>query len=147
VRLYQATTIQSVRRDFRLLICDQIPECFQPVFWTYSFLKPYSDGSYSATIHAPLDRFGWTGFLIELSYSTPYEPAGQQWFQISSRVVIVPDIYPFPSWGLNCSGTGASTTADLRTSSAPASACSLFSSSSKRPCLPPLPSHLKEPAL
>jgi PhoPQ-activated pathogenicity-related protein len=97
-KLWQTTTLSSVRRDFRLLICPST-NCFQPVIWTYSTLKANADGSYSASVPAPSS--GWTGFLIELSYQTPYNQ-GSNWFQITSQVVVVPDMYPFPSCGLNC---------------------------------------------
>jgi len=97
-KLWQATTISPTRRDFRFFTCGSIV-CFQPVLWTESNLTPNPDGSYTASVSAP--HAGWTGFLIELSYQTPWNQ-GDNWFQITSQVVIVPDIYPFPSCGQNC---------------------------------------------
>jgi len=98
--LWQSTTISAVRRDFRLLTCGSL-NCFQPQFWLPSTLTPNADGSYSASVSAPVA--GWTGFLIELSYQTEFN-GGDNWFQITSQVVIVPDMYPFPSCGQNCGG-------------------------------------------
>jgi PhoPQ-activated pathogenicity-related protein len=97
-KLWQATTLSSTRRDFRFLTCSDII-CFQPIFWTASTLNPNPDGSYTALVSAPLA--GWTGFLIELSYQTNWNQ-GDNWFQITSQVVIVPDYYPYPSCGQNC---------------------------------------------
>jgi len=97
-KLWQATTLSASRRDFRFFTCGNI-NCFQPVIWFESDLTPNPDGSYTAEVSAPLA--GWTGFLIELSYQSNFNN-GDNWLQITSQVVIVPDIYPFPSCGLNC---------------------------------------------
>jgi len=97
-KLWQATTLSASRRDFRFFTCGSI-NCFQPVIWFESDLTPNADGSYTASVSAPLA--GWTGFLIELSYQTNWNN-GDNWFQITSQVVMVPDIYPFPSCGQNC---------------------------------------------
>jgi PhoPQ-activated pathogenicity-related protein len=101
-KLWQATTISATRRDFRFLTCGSV-NCFQPVFWTDTNLKPNPDGSYTASVSAPLR--GWTGFLIELSYQTNFNQ-GDNWFQITSQVVIVPDVYPFSSCGQTCGRNG-----------------------------------------
>jgi len=96
-KMWKTTTLSKTRRDFRLFVCGS-PTCFQPVIWIYETLQPNSDGSYSVSVSAPSS--GWTGFLIELSFQTPYDP--DQWFQITSQVVIVPDIYPYPPCGQQC---------------------------------------------
>jgi len=97
-KLWQSTTISDTRRDFRLLTCGS-PDCFQPAIWLSTTLTANADGSFSASIDTP--PRGWTGFVIELSYQTKYN-GGDNWFQITSQVVVVPDVYPFPSCGQNC---------------------------------------------
>jgi len=99
-KVWQAPTTSNIRRDFRLLTCGS-PSCFQPVLWLPSDLTANPDGSYSASVSAPWDG-GWMGFVIVLGYKSKYTSDG--WFQISSQVVVVPDIYPFPSCGQHCGG-------------------------------------------
>jgi PhoPQ-activated pathogenicity-related protein len=101
-KLWQATTVSDTRRDFRLHMCPGA-NCNQPVIWTSNTLTPNPDGSYSASVSAPTT--GWTGFMIELSYQTNFNQ-GQNWFQITSEVVVVPDRYPFPSCGQDCGNNG-----------------------------------------
>jgi len=98
-KLWIAPTVSKTRRDFRLIICGQIPACFQPVFWFPESLKPNADGSYSASVSAPSNG-GWNGFVIELAYKSKYVP--DNWYQVTSQVVIVPDVYPFPPCGSMC---------------------------------------------
>jgi len=93
VTLFQATTISPTRRDFRLIVCGNIddPACLQPVFWYPTTLSPNSDGSYSATVNAPI--YGWTAFLIEVEYVSPSNP--NMYIEVTSEVNIVPDMYPY----------------------------------------------------
>jgi len=93
--LWQATTFSKIRRDFRFINCTQFPQCFQPVFWLPADLKPNPDGSYSAAIAAPED--GWIGFMIELTFVSPFNPTLIT-YTITSQVNVVPDAYPFGSW-------------------------------------------------
>jgi len=97
--LWYGTTISKTRRDFRLVICSKLPDCLQPVFWLPQTLKPAANGSYTASVSVPWDG-GWTGFVIVLSYKSKYSAGG--WFDLTSQVVIVPDMYPFPFCGLSC---------------------------------------------
>jgi len=93
--LWQATTYSKTRRDFRFINCTQQPECFQPNFWIPSTLKPNPDGSYSAAMRAPVA--GWIGFMIELTYKSPFNPSYVT-YSITSQVNIVPDRFPYASW-------------------------------------------------
>jgi len=99
VTLYQAQTLSFQRRDFRLVICGNLsdPSCFQPVLWYPSTLQPNTDGSYSASIAAPIG--GWIGFLIEIQYASTVDPT--RYFEVTSEVNIVPDNYPFAPPSLN----------------------------------------------
>eukprot|EP01124_Arcella_intermedia_P003760 TRINITY_DN12094_c0_g1_i1.p1 TRINITY_DN12094_c0_g1~~TRINITY_DN12094_c0_g1_i1.p1 ORF type:complete len:483 (+),score=103.72 TRINITY_DN12094_c0_g1_i1:185-1450(+) len=104
VKLWVATTLSSTRRDFRLYICGS-PECYQPVLWNESTLQANADGSYTASIDAPAK--GWTGFLLEAQFPSPY--AQNSWYSVTSEVVIVPDTYPVPSCGNTCGHNTTST--------------------------------------
>jgi len=97
VTVWQATTLSETRRDFRLIICGNIgnPNCFQPVWWIPSELKPNADGTYSASISALSSR--WIGFLIEVEYRRDSNP--EHYMEITSEVNIVPDKYPYPPCG------------------------------------------------
>jgi len=93
VTLFQASTLSSTMRDFRLLTCGDVsPKCFNPVWWLPSTVPMSPDGSYTASIRAPSS--GWIGFMIEVTYANPNNPA--LWFEVTSEVNIVPDRYPFP---------------------------------------------------
>jgi len=97
VTMWQATTLSKTRRDFRLFICADItnPKCFQPVWWLPQSLSPRADGSYSASINAPSE--GWIGFEIEVEYRRDNDP--DHYFEVTSEVNIVPDMYPYPQCG------------------------------------------------
>jgi len=94
VRVWQAHTLSFIQRDFRLLICDDIEHCLEPIFW-YETMLESSNGTYTVSVPAPPEGNGWIGFFIELEYR--YGP-GNQWPMVfSSEVNIVPDILPFPT--------------------------------------------------
>jgi len=97
VTMWQATTLSTTRRDFRLIICGDIgnPNCFQPVLWLPQSLSPNPDGTYSASIRALPDR--WIGFMIEVEYRRDDDP--DHYMEVTSEVNIVPDRYPFPPCG------------------------------------------------
>merc|ERR1712100_666066 len=94
-----AHTISEVRRDFRLIICDQIPACVQEVFW-YSEDLEGTDGVYIAKLDTP--DWGWNGMIVELvyNYGTVLEP---QFEIFSSETLILPNTMPFPL----CNETGS----------------------------------------
>jgi len=98
VKMWVAYTTSPNRRDFRLIVCTKLPDCFQPVIWSSTDLTANADGSYTATTSAPL--LGFAGFVIEVSYKSKY--GTDDWYSITSQVVIVPDIYPFAPCGNNC---------------------------------------------
>jgi len=92
VTLWQAQTLSSTSRDYRLVTCPQLPKCFNPVWWMPSTLQPNADGSYTASVSAPIS--GWIGFMIEVAYGDPNND--DAFWEVTSEVNIVPDIYPFP---------------------------------------------------
>jgi len=95
VTMWYATTISSTLRDFRLVICPQIPQCIQPVFWWPETLQQQPDGTYVATMNAP--DYGWTGFQVEMKWLY-----GPHTFTATTEINIVPDIMPFPPCGNHC---------------------------------------------
>ena len=98
-KMWWATTIPSSgKRDFRLVICWQLPECVQPVAWFPRDLKNLSPdnttGMYVAEQVSP--AAGWTGFLIQLDFKMDVPGLSQPvYFRESTEVNIVPDIFPF----------------------------------------------------
>jgi len=98
VTMWYAYTLSDKLRDFRLVICDQIPECIQPVIWWPITLTPTSPNVYTANMNAP--PVGWIGFLVELTYT--YDDDALRVLRVTSEVNIVPDIMPFPPCGQHC---------------------------------------------
>jgi PhoPQ-activated pathogenicity-related protein len=103
VYMWYASTLSAKHRDFRLVVCRQIPECINPVIWYFTKLEETSPGVYIARQRPPL--YGWTAFLIEAIYeipsnNDPLNPFHQ--FKVTTEVNIVPDILPFPNCGLHC---------------------------------------------
>jgi len=104
VTMWYAYTISSTLRDFRLVICDQIPQCIQPILWipkALSEIQP-GTGTYIANMTAP--EYGWGGFLVELTYLYGNYPEVEE-LRLSTEVNIVPDRMPFPPCGYNCQPT------------------------------------------
>jgi len=99
VTLWYANTLSDRLRDFRLVVCDQIPQCLNPVIWYYTELPETSPGSgvYIATMKRP--PFGWTGFLVELTYAYGFF---DRYLRLTTEVNIVPDVMPFPPCGQHC---------------------------------------------
>jgi len=87
VTMWQATTLSSTYRDFRLLRCAKIPECIQLVIWFPTVLT--ADPIDSCQYHVEVDKpkSGWTGFEIELTYKVQ----GDRTLKLSTEVNIVPD--------------------------------------------------------
>eukprot|EP01087_Luapelamoeba_hula_P008771 TRINITY_DN2216_c0_g2_i1.p1 TRINITY_DN2216_c0_g2~~TRINITY_DN2216_c0_g2_i1.p1 ORF type:complete len:502 (-),score=51.58 TRINITY_DN2216_c0_g2_i1:46-1551(-) len=106
VQKWAATTLSDKLRDFRLVICDKIPQCIQPVIWYYSSLEETSTDSQTwvATQDAPHPGYGWTGFLVELIYEYPELPFPdvERVLRVTTEVNIVPDVMPFPPCGNHC---------------------------------------------
>jgi len=106
VYMYHATTISHTQRDFRLVKCKDITNCFQPVIWFYEeIFDTNGDGVYKAYRDAP--AHGWTGFLVEMmwTYNNTWDIAAKESsFKATTTVNVVPDILPFPPCGLNCGG-------------------------------------------
>jgi len=95
VTMWYAQTISPNLRDFRLVVCDQIPKCIQPVIWLPQSLLPQGDGTYVATMDKP--AFGWVGFQIEMKWLY-----GSHIFTATTEINIVPDIMPFEPCGNHC---------------------------------------------
>jgi len=96
VKMWYARTINPVPlRDFRLVVCDKIPQCIQPVIWLSEVLSPDKNGLYVAKMDAP--DFGWIGFVVELKYDM-----GDQTWTSTSEINIIPDYMPFPPCGNQC---------------------------------------------
>jgi len=107
VHVYHADTIQSERRDWRLITgespCPTIVvggECFQPVFWTKSAPTVVSPTEYTVTMQIP--ESGWRGFFMEVEFPG----AGLTNFLFTTQVVIIPNTFPYPACsGAECYGT------------------------------------------
>jgi hypothetical protein len=46
--MWYANTLSAKRRDFRLVVCPQLPECFNPVIWYFTELQETLPGIYIA---------------------------------------------------------------------------------------------------
>jgi len=103
VRTWYASTLSAKLRDFRLVKCAKLSDCLQPVIWWYEDLSESIPGSgvYVATKNAP--PYGWTGFLVELTYEYKdiFFP-GKRLLRVTTDVNIVPDAMPFPPCGNHC---------------------------------------------
>lgn len=101
VYLYQATTLSSTYRDFRLIRCIHKQwDCLNPVLWSWTPL-PIAPGQTSWSVSVDAPKSGWTGFLIEAVYpgeyttGDPYNP--DKWIRITTTINVVPDRFPFES--------------------------------------------------
>ena len=98
-KVWWADTIPSSGlRDFRLVVCFQLPECVQPVIWFPDDLKNLSPdnttGMYVAERSGP--ALGWTGFLIQLDFKMALPSGDFVFFRETTEVNVVPDNFPFP---------------------------------------------------
>ncbi|KAH9499586.1 hypothetical protein Btru_074203 [Bulinus truncatus] len=96
VTVYQATTLNDGRRDFRLAVKNptsggSLPH---PVLWYKGPATQKSVNVYEAQVERPLR--GWTAFFIQLEFDGPKGST----LQITTEVNIVPDTLPFS----DCSG-------------------------------------------
>jgi len=100
VLMWHARTLPGDKlRDFRLVICYQLPECLQPVIWFPEPILPTnSSGMYKYTYSMPKPESGWVGFLFEVYWPQPdlYD------FRITSELNVIPDVMPFPPCGDHC---------------------------------------------
>lgn len=96
VKMWYAHTLSFVQRDFRLVICDDLTHCLEPVFWYDEVLTPVSNGVYQVSMDAP--QHGWVGFMIEVLYRF----GEQDDLVLTSEVNVVPDRLPFPPCGEHC---------------------------------------------
>jgi len=103
VWMWSSNTLSDNQRDFRLVICNQLPQCFNPVFWYSTELEDQGGGVYVAKQSKPL--WGWTAFLIEVIYEIPsnFDPLNPlHQFKVTTEVNVVPNTLPFPPCGNNC---------------------------------------------
>jgi len=98
VTMWYAHTLSSTLRDFRLVICDQIPQCLNPVIWWPQPLLPTAPNTWTATMDRP--KKGWGGFLIELGWYIGKDRS--RTLKVTTEVNIVPDYMPFPPCGDHC---------------------------------------------
>eukprot|EP00038_Savillea_parva_P005192 m.149692 g.149692 ORF g.149692 m.149692 type:complete len:509 (+) comp11673_c0_seq3:82-1608(+) len=106
VRVWHADTLQSERRDWRLLNGqDPCPTkvvdgaCFAPVFWHESKPTQLSPTSWVAAFDAP--PTGWRAYNIEVQFPGP----GLFPFKYNTQVQIVPETFPYPKcYGNACKG-------------------------------------------
>merc|ERR1711991_463922 len=99
--MWWADTIPSSgRRDFRLVVCFDIPACLQPTVWFPKELTNVAGPNSTVAIYeaeqiAP--AAGWTGFLVQLDFELDVPGFDKPvWWRISTEVNIVPDRFPFP---------------------------------------------------
>ncbi|XP_071814910.1 autocrine proliferation repressor protein A-like [Apostichopus japonicus] len=99
VRAYQATTLSSERRDFRLVRAKAINSTepvLQPVLYKPFHTSNPSKGTYVAEVFKPV--LGWTCFFVVAEYPGPRGST----IRFTSESNIVPDVFPFPQ----CKGEG-----------------------------------------
>ena len=96
--MWVATT-GPTRRDFRLVVCFDLPECFQPVVWLPHKLQPAGVAGNTTTYVAKqgTPASGWTGFLVQVNYLVPIPGFGSVSWRVSTEVNVVPDTFPFPA--------------------------------------------------
>ncbi|XP_064606085.1 autocrine proliferation repressor protein A-like [Liolophura sinensis] len=103
VHVYHATTLDGIRRDFRLAIGDPNSKggyIIHPVLWAKAEASNPEPGVYVASFDNPLD--GWTGFYIQVTYPGPRNNSD---FEFTSEVQIIPNTLPFPDChGESCLG-------------------------------------------
>jgi len=100
VKLWKATTVSSVYRDFRRYTSYCGDE--NNYDWTGSNVAPTRTGYYTASVPKP--AHGWTGFELEATYLTN---GGRDTFKVTSNINVVPDRYPFPfCYETNSCGAG-----------------------------------------
>eukprot|EP00300_Choanocystis_sp_HF-7_P037481 c53644_g1_i1.p1 GENE.c53644_g1_i1~~c53644_g1_i1.p1 ORF type:complete len:536 (+),score=18.18 c53644_g1_i1:60-1667(+) len=87
VAMYHLTNPESEYRTFS-------PLHGAPTNWVETLLSPISPGVYFASQPPPAS--GWTGFFMQLEFSTGYTTPNEETFRISSLVSVVPDVYPCP---------------------------------------------------
>eukprot|EP00747_Dinoflagellata_sp_TGD_P112032 gnl/TRDRNA2_/TRDRNA2_171360_c1_seq1.p1 gnl/TRDRNA2_/TRDRNA2_171360_c1~~gnl/TRDRNA2_/TRDRNA2_171360_c1_seq1.p1 ORF type:complete len:566 (+),score=111.39 gnl/TRDRNA2_/TRDRNA2_171360_c1_seq1:189-1700(+) len=105
VHLWQASTCNNKRRDFRLTNAYQKTECDEcglslptgrclntKVGWTKTPISANSDGTWEASVPAPKDG-KWIGFYLSFEYE-PAKPGGDK-IQLTTQPSILPDAYPF----------------------------------------------------
>ena len=116
VTLWDSTTLNTTRRDFRLVQgdtpinpCHWIPvkifgnSCIVPQLWGGEEVKPVSNnydesGALTSVVYKlsrPMPEAGWTGFLGELEFPGP----ANQTFILTTQVSIIPQTLPFPNCG------------------------------------------------
>jgi len=100
-------------RDFRLLTaqnpCKSIPisgHCLNLYFFDKTTLSPSASNpmEYVATVPIPAAGQGWTAFLIEATYKSPF--ATDSTYTFTTQASMVPKTLPFPDCvGNGCYGT------------------------------------------
>ncbi|EGG24500.1 PhoPQ-activated pathogenicity-related protein [Cavenderia fasciculata] len=103
VKVWDARTESTTRRDFRLITCQDPTKCIQFVIWVPTDVQPNSQGTYSVTLSAP--PTGWRGFFLEASYETQNGIDDEYTLKFTSEVAIVPNTLPYPSCAPDCPNT------------------------------------------
>ncbi|KAK3090862.1 hypothetical protein FSP39_015299 [Pinctada imbricata] len=103
VQTYYARTLDSRRRDFRLLIAnpDGSGSPFpHPVFWLSDAALNVGNNTYIAEYQNP--NGGWLAFFIQVAYPG----VGESVLEFTTEALIIPDTFPFPDCqGEGCKGT------------------------------------------
>lgn len=102
VLLYQATTLSSERRDFRLFcgVPDPNNPTPQPVFWFSYPVSPEPSGQYVAKVDNPIE--GWRAFFLQMTFPGPLDSI----YEFTTQVNIIPATFPYPDCtGSDCLGT------------------------------------------
>ncbi|KAK0058165.1 autocrine proliferation repressor protein A [Biomphalaria pfeifferi] len=102
VTMFHATTLDGLRRDFRLYVKNPSTgqPVIHPVFWKNGTVTKITDTLFEAVIEKP--RVGWAALFIMLKF--PGQKGSTMDF--TTDVNIVPDIFPFPDCsGETCRGT------------------------------------------
>ncbi|KYQ99759.1 PhoPQ-activated pathogenicity-related protein [Tieghemostelium lacteum] len=103
VKVWDAVTESTTRRDFRLLTCTDPEKCVQFILWFERDVEAETTGVYSVTLSAP-DK-GWRGFILEAEYVLDQPINDQYTMKYTSEAAVVPNVLPFGPCDDHCQPT------------------------------------------
>ncbi|EGC35388.1 hypothetical protein DICPUDRAFT_78889 [Dictyostelium purpureum] len=94
VKVWDAVTESTTRRDFRLITCMDPTKCVQFVLWKPTDIKPTSPGVYTYTMSKP--NKGWRGFFLEAEYIFAKPSVNDEYtLKFTTEAAVVPNVLPF----------------------------------------------------